>query len=96
MFSDLLKETVWALTGNKVRSGLTILGIVIGVASVITMVAIGQGSQESIEKNIQSIGSNLIMIYPGFQNSGMVRGARGGAQTLKISDAEAIASEVQT
>lgn len=95
MFIDLIKETIWALTGNKVRSSLTILGIVIGVASVITMVAIGQGSQKSIEEKIQSIGSNLIMIYPGSQSSGMVRGARGGAQTLKVDDAEAIESEVQ-
>lgn len=95
MFIDLIKETIWALTGNKVRSSLTILGIVIGVASVITMVAIGQGSQKSIEEKIQSIGSNLIMIYPGSQSSGMVRGARGGAQTLKVDDVEAIKSEVQ-
>jgi putative ABC transport system permease protein len=95
MFIDLIKETIWALTGNKVRSSLTILGIVIGVASVITMVAIGQGSQKSIEEQIQSIGSNLIMISPGSQSSGMVRGARGGAQTLKVDDAEAIENEVQ-
>lgn len=92
---DLFKETIWALTGNKVRSGLTILGIVIGVASVITMVAIGQGSQKTIQEKIQSIGSNLIMIYPGSQSSGSVRGARGGAQTLKVDDVEAIESEVQ-
>lgn len=95
MFIDLIKETIWALTGNKVRSSLTILGIVIGVASVITMVAIGQGSQKSIEERIQSIGSNLIMIYPGSQSSGMVRGARGGGQTLKVDDADAIKDEVQ-
>lgn len=95
MLVDLFKETIWALTGNKVRSGLTILGIVIGVASVITMVAIGQGSQKTIQEKIQSIGSNLIMIYPGSQSSGSVRGARGGAQTLKVDDVEAIESEVQ-
>jgi len=95
MFLDLLKETIWALTGNKVRSFLTILGIVIGISSVITMVSIGQGSQKSIEKQIQSIGSNLIMIYPGSQSSGMVRGARGEAQTLKVDDVEAIRSEIQ-
>jgi len=95
MFIDLIKETIWALTGNKVRSSLTILGIVIGIASVITMVAIGQGAQSSIEKNIQSIGSNLIMISPGAQRSGMMMGGRGNAKTLKIDDAEAIKTEIQ-
>lgn len=95
MIKDLFKETLWALTGNKVRSGLTILGIVIGVASVITMVSIGKGSQASIEKNIQSIGSNLLMVSPGAQRSGMMMGGRGDAKTLKIDDVEAIESEVQ-
>jgi len=95
MLIDLLKETAWALTGNKVRSSLTILGIVIGISSVITMVSIGQGSQKTIQEKIQSIGSNLIMISPGSQKSGMVMGARGGAQTLKIDDAEAIESDIQ-
>jgi putative ABC transport system permease protein len=95
MILDLLKETIWALTGNKVRSSLTILGIVIGISSVITMVAIGQGSKQSIENQIQSLGSNLIVISPGSQKSGMIMGARGGAQTLKIDDVDAIESEVQ-
>ena len=57
--SDLLKETFASLSSNKVRSGLRILGLVIGIASVITMVAIGQGAQSSIQARIQSIGSNL-------------------------------------
>jgi putative ABC transport system permease protein len=95
MIADLFKETIWAITGNKVRSSLTILGIVIGVASVITMVAIGQGSQKAIEEKIQSIGSNLIMVYPGSQSSGMVRGERGGAKSLTVDDVEAIKEEVQ-
>ena len=95
MIKDLFSETIWSLAGNKVRSGLTILGIVIGIASVITMVSIGQGAQKSIEDRIQSIGSNLIMISPGAQRSGMIMGGRGGAQTLKVSDAEAIENEAQ-
>lgn len=95
MLADLFKETIWALMGNKVRSSLTILGIVIGISSVITMVSIGQGSQKSIQQRIQSIGSNLIMISPGSQKSGMIMGARGGAQTLKIDDAEAIETEIE-
>jgi len=86
MFKDLLDETIWSLVGNKARSGLTILGIVIGIASVITMVSIGQGSQSSIEEQIQSIGSNLIMISPGAQREGMMMGGRGGAQTLKVTE----------
>ena len=64
---DLFAETYFALSMNKGRSGLTILGIVIGIASVIAMIAIGQGAQSSIESNIQSIGSNLVMVMPGSQ-----------------------------
>jgi putative ABC transport system permease protein len=94
MLIDLLKETVWSLSGNKARSGLTILGIVIGIASVITMVAIGQGSQQSIESSIQSIGSNLIVISPGAQRSGQVSSGRGNAQTLTIDDYNAIKAQI--
>ena len=61
---DLIKEIIWSLAGNKVRSSLTMLGIVIGIGSVITMVAIGQGAQSTIAKNIEAIGSNLIVISP--------------------------------
>jgi len=95
MLLDLLKETIWSLSGNKARSGLTILGIVIGIASVITMIAIGQGAQNSIEKNIQSIGSNLIIVMPGAQRGGQVSGGRGSAQTLLLDDANAIKTETQ-
>ena len=96
-FSDLFEETSSALTSNKMRSGLTILGIVIGIASVIAMVAIGAGSQGSIDATIQSIGSNLIMIMPGFQRgaaAGPVSAGRGGATTLTQADADAIQSQV--
>lgn len=92
--TDILKETLWSLRGNKVRSGLTILGIVIGIASVITMIAIGQGAQSSIEENIQSIGSNLIIVYPGAQRGGGLSGGRGSAQTLTLEDADTISKEV--
>jgi len=94
MLIDLLKETIWSLSGNKVRSGLTILGIVIGIASVITMVAIGQGAQQSIESNIQAIGSNLIVVSPGAQRGGTVSAGRGSAQTLTLDDYNAIKSQV--
>lgn len=92
MFIDLLKETIWSLAGNKVRSGLTILGIIIGIASVIAMVAIGQGAQNSIEKNIEAIGSNLIMISPGSQRIGGISQGGGSAESLSAEDADAIKS----
>ncbi len=95
MLGDLLRETIWSLSTNKVRSGLTVLGIIIGVGSVIAMVAIGQGSQASISEQIQSIGSNLIMIQPGAQRSGGVRSVAGSAKTITWEDVEAIKSEVQ-
>jgi len=89
---DLIEETYFALSINKVRSVLTILGIVIGIASVIALIAIGQGAQNSIESNIESIGSNLILIMPGFPRGvgTQVSTGRGGAQTLTQADAEAI------
>jgi putative ABC transport system permease protein len=90
MIKDLLKEIFWTLSGNKARSGLTILGIVIGIASVITMVGIGQGAKNSIENSIESIGSNLIMVMPGFQRGGAVSQGRGSSQTLTLEDADAI------
>lgn len=95
MLSDLFKETIWSLAGNKVRSGLTILGIVIGIASVIAMVAIGQGAQNSIEKNIEAIGSNLIMINPGSQRIGGISQGGGSAQSLTMEDMNAIKNEVE-
>ena len=95
MFLDLLKETIWSLMGNKVRSGLTILGIVIGIASVITMVSIGQGAQKSIEENIESIGSNLIIISPGAQKSGGISSGGGSGQSLTLEDTQAIKDEIQ-
>ena len=94
MLKDLLKEIFWSLSANKVRSGLTILGIVIGIASVITMVDIGKGAQSSIESSIQAIGSNLIMVSPGAQRTGAVSGGQGSAQTLTVGDADAIRIEI--
>ncbi len=95
MLKDLLQETFWSLSANKVRSGLTMLGIVIGIASVITMVSIGQGAQASIASSIQSIGSNLIIVRPGAQRSAGVSGGAGSNTTLTIEDADAIKAEIQ-
>lgn len=91
-YYDLLEETYTALSANKVRSGLTILGIVIGIGSVIAMVSIGQGAQKSISDSIQSAGSNLILVYPGSQRGpgSQVSSGQGSARTLSVSDARAI------
>jgi len=96
IISDLFQETYSALLSNKARSGLTILGIVIGIGSVIAMVSVGQGASSSIQSSIQSIGSNLVMIMPGAQRGvGMqVSSGRGSAQTLKQDDADAIQEEI--
>ncbi len=96
LFSDIVLETYLSLTTNKIRSGLTMLGIVIGIGSVITMTALGRGAQIDVENRIQSIGSNLLMIRPGFQQAPgqSVSGGQGSAQSLTLSDSEAIRSEV--
>jgi len=93
---DLFEETWSAVTVNKVRSGLTMLGIVIGIASVIALVAVGQGSQASIQASVDSLGANLVMITPGAQASfgSGVRAAAGSAQTLTPDDATAISASV--
>src|SRR3989344_5316605 len=93
---DLFEETHSSLTVNKVRTGLTMLGIVIGIGSVIAMISIGQGAQGTIEANIQSIGSNLLLVMPGAQRGAgvQVSAGRGSAQTLTQEDADAISKEV--
>lgn len=93
---DILQETYSALAANKVRSGLTMLGIIIGISSVIAMVAIGQGAQGTIQSSIQSIGSNLIMVSPGIQRGpgSQVSGGQGSARSLTQADADAIAKEI--
>ena len=94
--TDLFEETMLALSANKARSGLTMLGIVIGISSVIAMVSIGQGAQSSIQSSIESIGANLIQVTPGAQRTfgGGASSGRGSAQSLTLADADAIAEEV--
>lgn len=93
---DILHETYSALSSNKIRSGLTMLGIIIGISSVIAMTAIGNGAQSSIEQSIQSIGANLITVSPGAQRGvgQQVSTGRGSAKSLTIDDADAIRDEV--
>ena len=87
---NLLKIAFKALSNNKMRCFLTMLGIIIGVASVITMLAIGQGSKISIREQISEMGSNMIMIHPGNMQRGGVRQSADDMQTLEVSDYEAI------
>ena len=82
-----------ALRVNKLRSALTMLGIIIGVGAVIAMVSVGSGATARIHEQIESIGSNVIMVQPGSQNTGGVRSGNGNAQTLTEGDAEAIQTE---
>src|SRR5258708_7647691 len=93
---DLLEETFSAVTANKVRSGLTMLGIVIGIGSVIAMIAVGQGAQNSVQSRIQSIGSNLLTVTPGAPRGigASVNTGRGSSQTLIKSDSDAIIQQV--
>src|SRR3989338_11246 len=94
--SDIIHETYTALLSNKVRTGLTMLGIIIGIGSVIAMVAIGQGAQGTIQSNIQSLGANLIQVTPGSQcgPGSQVSHGRGTARTLTYDDAQAVAGEL--
>ena len=80
-----------ALGRNKMRTGLTMLGMIIGVAAVITMVALGTGAQTSIEAQIQSAGTNMVMVSAGNFTQGAVRQGQGNASTLIPEDAQAIA-----
>lgn len=92
---NLLKIAFKALYNNKMRGFLTMLGIIIGVASVITMLAIGQGSKQSIKAQISEMGSNMIMIHPGNMERGGVRQSSDAMQTLKVADYEALRDDAQ-
>ena len=85
-YINLIKIAVRAILANKMRSFLTALGIIIGVASVITMLAIGQGSKKSIQENVAQMGSNMIMIHPGADMRGGVRQDASSMETLKMQD----------
>lgn len=93
--TNLLKIALRALANNKLRGFLTMLGIIIGVASVITMLAIGQGSKRSIQAQISEMGSNMIMIQPGADMRGGVRQDASGMETLKLQDYEDIVNETR-
>ena len=94
-YTNLLKIALRALANNKMRGFLTMLGIIIGVASVITMLAIGQGSKKSIQSQISEMGSNMIMIQPGADIRGGVRQDASAMETLKLADYEAVKNETR-
>jgi putative ABC transport system permease protein len=91
-WSTLVGEAAQALSANRLRSGLTMLGVVIGVASVILMLAIGEGSRRRVAETIAALGTNQLIVMPGAPSAGGLRGAAGGLPTLKIDDATAIAA----
>lgn len=93
--TNLFKIALRALANNKMRAFLTMLGIIIGVASVIAMLAIGQGSKTSIQNQISSMGSNMIMIQPGADRMGGVRKDPASMQTLKLENFEAIRAQAK-
>ena len=95
--SDLIASAGRALRANPLRSALTALGVIIGVSSVVAMVALGSGAQAQVARSIASLGSNLIIVVPGAQQSGGVRFAQGagGRDTLTLADVDAIRTQVQ-
>ena len=89
-YQEIIREALGTLSVNKMRTGLAVLGIVIGIGSVIALISLGQSGQKSIENQIQSLGSNILTVSPAGQNSGGIRGAGGGGTTLTNEDATAL------
>jgi macrolide transport system ATP-binding/permease protein len=89
----IMAAAAQALARNKMRSALTMLGVFIGVAALIAMVAVGQGANEAVRKRIESLGTNLLVVLPGAVTTGGVRAGFGSASTLTVTDADAIRRE---
>jgi macrolide transport system ATP-binding/permease protein len=89
----VMAAALQAIARNKMRSSLTMLGVFIGVAALIAMVAVGQGANEAVLKQIESLGTNLVVVQPGARTMGGLRGGSGSASTLTVSDARAIRRE---
>ena len=94
-YSEIVEEAWRTLFLNKMRTGLAMLGIIIGIGSVIALISLGQGSQKAINNQINSLGANLLTISPGSQKGGFVQGGSGSATTLTLDDATAIGSSSQ-
>ena len=95
LFSESFQMAMTALMANKLRSLLTMLGIIIGVGAVIAMVSVGMGVTSNVQNSIASLGSNMLIVSPGSSNRGGPRGAAGSMTTLKYDDAMAIKSKVR-
>lgn len=93
--NELISSALEALSLNKLRTALAGLGIVIGIGAVIALISLGQASQQAVQNQIQSLGSNLLTVMPGSQSSNGIRTGAGGATTLTYDDAKAIASSAQ-
>lgn len=96
LFSESVQIAITALLSNKLRSILTMLGIIIGVGAVIAMISIGMGVRQNVTNSIASLGSNMLIVTPGSTNQGGVRSAAGSSQKLKYEDAEAIKKKSRT
>ena len=92
----ILFTALSSLGSNKMRAGLTLLGVVIGVAAVITLMSIGKGVQQSITQRIESLGTNLLFVRPGDANQGGFSSGQGSATTLTMADAFALKDEIFT
>ena len=88
--SMILSASLQALARNKLRSALTMLGVFIGVAALITMVAVGDGASAAVKKQLESLGTNMVVVVPGASTAGGVRSGAGSASTLTVTDAQAI------
>ncbi|MCR5758490.1 MAG: ABC transporter permease [Selenomonas sp.] len=95
LFSESFQMALTSLYANKMRSLLTMLGIIIGVGAVIALVSVGMGVRSNVTNSIASLGSNMLIISPGSSNRGGVRGAAGSMQTLKYDDAKAIKEKIK-
>ena len=95
LFKESIAIAFTSLLSNKMRTILTMLGIIIGVGAVIVMVSIGMGVRQNITNSIASLGSNMLIVTPGSANKGGVRSAAGSSQKLKLDDAEAIKKKIK-
>ena len=95
-YGDCIIAALGAIQANVLRSVLTALGIIIGVAAVIVMISVGAGAQKQVDDVIKKLGSNLVIVVPGTTTSGGARGARGSRPTITEDDAIAIQNEIPT
>ena len=91
MLTSMLWEAVRAMGANRLRTSLTMLGIIIGVGAVVLMLAVGEGTRVTIKNQVDAMGTNLFIVLAGFQNTGGARTGSGQRPTLKAEDGEAIA-----